>query len=266
MKLPSNLDPYYYQQGFNYADSVPDDNTKFGGGCQASSLLIGVRLMSGNPHLTMSNIFDEANKMGLVHYDLGFADRISYGAIALIASSLLKDCKVTIFLETPLEEITEESTNVFGRESNKIFLNIPNMSSRKNLSIEYGVNKKTQVEQISKVLGGDGIAIPLIHPNTLHQSTNPDTDCFKHAIVLTGFNRKNQTISVIDPNPGFTGIPNFASRKDKGTLKIPSNRVHSIEMANRIASKYHPRGSVIYEIDIELLEKSLRGVSTTISR
>lgn len=261
MRLPESLDSYYYQQGYNYIDTVPNSETKLGGGCQASSLLIGLRLMSGNPNLTMGDVSAKAIEEGLIFYDLGCADRISYASIPVISSSMLVGHNVRLSIETPLEKITEESTNEFGREANRIYLNIP---KRENLSAVYGVDKSHQVENMLEVLSNDGIAIPLVHPNTLHESTNPDTQGFLHAIVLTGYNKNNQTVSVIDPNPGFSSVPNFAIRKNEGRLKIPSNRIHSIEMANRVANKYHPQGSVVYDVSVNLLENALRGVSTTI--
>lgn len=261
MEIQRPLDRCFYQQGYNYVDSVPSGEVKMGGGCQASSLLMSIRLATENPDWSMDAIEAKAKELDLIFYDRGYADRISYVSIPIIAASLLPNFKVSTQVEIAKENIKEESTNIFGREFNKRYLNMPSLG---NLTTEYGVKKYDQVKNMIDVLKSGGLVIPLVHPNTLFETDNPNTKDFLHAIVLTGFNDERQTISVIDPNPGFSSIPDFARRKNEGKLKIPSDRIHSIENANRVASKHHPKKSVIYEITPLLLEQSLRSVHTTI--
>lgn len=261
MEIQKRLDNCYYQQGYNYVDSVPSGEVKMGGGCQASSLLMSIRLATENPDWSMDAIQAKAEELGLVFYDRGYADRISYVSIPIIAASLLPGFKVHTQVEIAKENITEESTSIFGREFNKRYLNMPPFE---NLTTEYGIEKCDQVKNMISVLKNGGLAIPLVHPNTLFETNNPDTKNLLHAIVLIGFNIERQTISVIDPNPGFSNVPEFARRRNEGKLKIPSDRIHSIEKANKVAGKYHPKKSVVYEITPLLLEQSLINVHTTI--
>ena len=256
------LGQVFYQQGYNYRELVPTGETKLGGGCQASSLLMGIRLMSGNTNLSMDLVAERAKELELVFFDRGFADRLSYVAIPLVAASLLPEHLVTTMHAKAQENIGDESANVFGRETNKRY---GNMHTTSNLVPIFSVNPYYQVRKMVSVVEKGGIAIPLVHPNTLFQNDNPDTQGFLHAVVLTNFDSATQTFSVIDANPGFSSIPNFSRRKEEGKIKIPSDRIHTLEMADRVASRFHPKKSVIYEVSASQLEKALRTVSTTIS-
>jgi hypothetical protein len=184
-------------------------------------------------------------------------------SIPIISAELLPDCKVNLQIEARQENIKPEGTNVFGRECNQYYAQMPTLP---NLNTNYGINPGTQTERIIEVLKNGGIAVPLVHPNTLYEDDNPSTKDFLHAVVLTGFNEETQTISVMDPGPGFSRIPEFTRRKIEGKVRIPSNRIRTIENADKIASKYHPKKSVLYEVTPQILAQSLRFVSTTITR
>lgn len=262
MRIPESFDDFYYQQGYNYADFDPSGKFKLGGGCQASSLLMAIRLVTTNQEWSMDDVSKAAVESGLVFNDPKYANRISYVAIPVVAAKLLPNFEVNLSLASNQEDISvSDNSSFYSQESNSTYLNMPNIS---NLKTTFGMSSKVQTENIRDALIAGGIAVPLVHPNTLFNSDNPETQGFLHAMVLYGYDENTDKVRVLDPSPGFSRMRGFSKQKAEGRLRIVANKIHPFERVNMIASKHHPMGRVDYEVPLSLLEQSLRYVSTTI--
>lgn len=262
MRTPENIDGFYFQQGYNYAESTPDGSVKLGGGCQASSLLIALRLFEGNKYLTMDNISMAADRLGLAFHDKEYATRISYASIPLIAAFALPRSDVRFNHTMTTEEISKfPPTTFYGNEANRLYVNMPRIS---NLTSLFGISTSEQVADIRKSLRSGGIAIPLVHPNTLYSSDDPETASFLHVVVVSEYNDATDCVRVIDPSPGFSHMPAFKRLRGEGRLKIRANTIRDIQSVNQVARKFHPLKSIDYFIPVKKLEESLRSVSTII--
>lgn len=262
MHLPESLEGYYYQQGYNYKDWAPDNSVKLGGGCQASSLLIAMRLMENNSELSMDNVQIAANRLGLAFQDRDYATRISYASIPIIAAFNLPRHRVKFFNSKTLQEIESYGNSTFyGNEANRLYLNMPRIT---NLESNFGVSLADQIGNMRHVLQSGGVVIPLVHGNTLYDSNDHATEKMLHAIVVGSYNEEADTVRIIDPSPGFSHVPSFESRRDEGTFKIRANSVRRFTSIEAIAKKFHPLGSIDYELPISKVHNALRSVSTTI--
>lgn len=262
MHLPESLEGYYYQQGYNYRDWTPDHSVKLGGGCQASALLIAMRLMEDNIALTMDNVEIAANRLGLAFLDKEYATRISYASIPIIAAFNLPRHSVKFYNKKSLQDIEGfGNTTFFGNEANRVYLNMPRIS---NLESNFGVTLPDQIENMKRVLQSGGVAIPLVHGNTLYDSKDHATAKMFHAIVLGSYNAASDTVRIVDPSPGFSHIPSFEKLRDEGKLRIRANSVRRLSSIKAIAKKFHPLGSIDYELPMSKVTNSLRVVSTTI--
>lgn len=263
MSLPESIGEYYYQQGFNYADSTPDHSMKLGGGCQASALLISCRLLEKNPNLTMDNVSFWADRLGFAFLDKTYATRISYATIPVAAAMILTDHQIQLQHTETLEHISSlKTTKFFQLESIRAYSNMPRAS---NLACLFGISAEQQIQEIKSGLSLGGLAIPLVHLNTLYGSDNPTTDDLLHVVVAINYDKHSEKIRIIDPNPGFSHLPRFSQRRSAGTLKIMTNVIRSFETIKSIAKKFHPLGAVDYWVPLSVFEKSLRTCSTIIT-
>jgi hypothetical protein len=133
-----------------------------------------------------------------------------------------------------------------------------------NLTTKFGVTLSDRLNSIRQTLKTGGLAIPLVHTNTLYDSKNPVTDKMLHAVVLADFNENDGTVRVIDPSPGFSHMPVFEKLRDEQKLKIRANSIRRLSSINAIAEKFHPLGSIDYVLPMSRIKDSLRSVSTTI--
>ncbi len=250
----------YFQQGYNYSEYSPDGKTPLGGGCQASSLLIALRIVNNNPSISMSAIEQEAKQLGLSFFDPIYSTRISYVAVPIIAASLLKQSKVNLFLSSTRKELDETKPETFFHiEAIKFYTNPPKL---KNLKILMGVNDSSQLNEIKICLEQEGLVIPLVNTNIIQGSEDLETENFMHAVIIDRF-EKDKGFHIIDPSPGFTHLPEFKEERAQGTFKVQANTMNAQE-AKEFAKEYHPRKDIEYSVDERTLLSSLRGAITTI--
>lgn len=262
MKSPEDISKYYFHQGFNYAEYTPDGITRFGGGCQASSLLIATRLLLKNPSYSMENLKINSEALGLAFHDINYSTRISYASIPLLAAMILPDHNVSFSCKLTTDEINKQEQNTFyGNEAHFLYQNMPKIN---NLSSNFNISIDKQIVQIKNAIKNGGVAIPLFHTNTLLSSDNPVTEKLFHAVVLVELSDDEDSVRIIDPSPGFSNAPAFERLRDENKLKIRANSIKSFSSIQSIANKFHPLKSVDYVLPFSIIERAIRSVSTTI--
>lgn len=253
----------YRHQGYRYNREVmtPDGSGLLGGGCMSSSARHLIATALGYPQFSMTDFAERANLFGLSFTDLGFAERIAYATIPVVVASMLGNFTVEISTTTESLELDRTSTSYYGRENYNTYSHLPSLP---NLHACFDDVQPNQVKKIVSTLLRDGMALPLIKPNTLFNSQNHNTEQFLHAVVLTGYDSLRNMVDVVDPNPGFSEMPNFHIQKKVEKLAIAAGKITSFQNVQHVAAKWHPKGSVIYQVKLEELEKAMRGVITTV--
>ena len=211
----------------------------------------------------MDNISFWANRLGFAFLDKTYATRISYVTIPVMAAIVLPHYQIQLQHADTLEQISSlKNTNFFYEESTRIYLNMPRIS---NLTCQFDISTEQQTQKIKTGLRLGGLAIPLVHLNTLYGSNNPTNVDLLHTVVAINYDDKSEKIRIIDPNPGFSYLPRFSEKRSAGTLKIRANAIRSFEKIESIAKEIHPLGAVDYWVPLSVFEKSLRTCSTIIT-
>ncbi len=249
----------YYRQGYNYAKLTPDGTQKVGGNCQTAALIIGIRMITGESSLSVNRAIEWIKECNHVVLDEGFSPRIVYPTISYVIASQIPTVKVELTIKPSRSELEKAlPDNYYWKISNAHYLNPPKL---RNLIISYGNYETTTYQKIIDTISKGGISIPLLHTNTLHGINDSSSDSLLHAVIVTKSINTGQ-VKIIDPEPGIY-YKEMKNKKGEPTFKVKPNTM-SFSEADSFAKKYHPRKTVVYEIDIETFRNALRGYSTNI--
>lgn len=266
---------HFHAQGYNDLVRAPDHKTILWGGCQASVLLFLLRSFTKNNSLSMLDIASMAEMCGVGFFDIKYATKISYAAIPLIAKFALPNHKVAFYHTATLDEIdAQKPTNYFGEEAKRVYLSMAG-----DPNTHYGASEEEQIEAIKRTMRSSGAAIPLLHTNTLYQSSNSKrnlliklaggisqslkkTDSL-HAVALTGTDI-HDNITVVDPEPGYLNTPWLALLDSISLLRVKTGKLSYVH-AQAYAKNHHPYKSVVYPVTPDLLGSALRWCTVTIN-
>lgn len=265
MLLPNSKDlaSFYWQQGYNYKQFAPDGKTKIGGGCQAASLLMAIRIANDNPIISMNDIQYFVEKNGLSFHDPEYSNRIAYISIPVVSALMIPKASVKLLHTNTIETMQHQETDkctYYEKENIKTY---PHMPRTENLSTVFGVQIKDQITEIKIVLSKGGICIPLVSPNVLFARDNPATRESLHAIVLGDYDSNTDTVRILDPDPGFAQKSSFLTRNED-KLQIKSNYM-SFDMVQKHAKQWHPFESIDARLPIKRINDSMGDCVTLIS-